>query len=124
MEPGVITSRLLTLMVTLPCDHSYYRQLEPGYQKKFRDGIRKAPEVKQGLYLSNSKPDADIWLQAVDQNSTGQWLTYQYNSSCTILQRNRCIECTLRAMESVEAYAVKIIPGRLQGEELETDPHP
>ena len=113
------SSSLLQLLVSSPCEHDYYRELESDYTRYLVDDARR--ELGYGLDLRERAHFSELWIQAVDQNPVGQWLAYQKENGA-ILQRECCMECAMRAtVDSQKAdinieHPIYIIPGRLKGE--------
>ena len=124
---GDTSKELAELFVTKPCDHHYYEEYLP--EEYHFENIS---SVRQGLWLAgrqDERPSTEIWLQAVDQNTLGQWIAFQTfgGEDClTILQRECCIACAIRLVEELlKAYgsnpyvSIRIIHGRYSEEEMD-----
>ena len=145
-SPGIISSALAGLYVTIDCDHRYYDAMTVNNihtshdDDRWRIGNKEVAanlekqgscpyEPKQGLFLAGAEcpwPVPKLWLQAVDQNAPGQWLAYQQLGNRvypTVLQRGCCTACACKLVRSCKvdyrARVYRIIHGRLAGEDME-----
>ena len=138
-SPGTTSKALAGLYVTKACGHRYYDPAES--DELYVNALNEISELKktgtsitkQGLLLAgarNRPSTPALWLQAVDQNAPGQWLTYQdfgTEEYITVLQRGCCITCIFeRIWLSVrngslwgdKCRDIRIIHGRLTGEDM------
>ena len=135
-KPGSASRALKNLRVTTACEHHYYDSLSIS---KFLGPHAGSCRVLCGLGLSSPttrQPDTELWLNAVDRNSLGQWLGIQgfgqFDGPPAILQRNCCLACLLQRIarctneeeDSAQSFDMfypmfRIIHGNLPDEVME-----
>lgn len=100
---GILDDDLSTALITKSCAHSYYAQIleEQGTNPtiSFRQGL----DLDKGYSGMFSSSGCTIFLQAVDQNPAGQWISVHSGQALSrtcgqfslILQRHMCTACTI-----------------------------
>ncbi len=130
--PRDILRGLADLLVTTPCSHSYYDELN--LDTLILHGVFKGAIIHQGILFSSDysrSTQPEIWLQSVDQNPVAQWLATQpfgdHPRILTIIQRDCCMACVFKRIDEElieliagdsEPWIVRIANGRLPGEDM------
>ncbi|KAL8767258.1 MAG: hypothetical protein Q9209_006184 [Squamulea sp. 1 TL-2023] len=140
-QPDFRDDVFIQAWITKDCSHSYYAQAT------VEDWTDTGIVFNQGLDLDRVQPQAfsgsssglTIFLQAVDQNPSGQWISlhgrpdFATTNRCNLLlQRNMCTNCTIELIRGMYRSALEagnmglpgfniwyIIPARLRGEPMD-----
>ena len=147
IDPLAIAASISTLRITKDCEHSYYQpySFQTLPVASFGNGIqpRLVTVWQEGLSFESHRRERDrqwskldwggawfkAYTQTVDKSPAGQWVACQWtasrNPSMRILQKGRCLECTVSAfvqrsmMRYLPTSEFCIINGRLPGEPCE-----
>lgn len=130
--PGArdILRALSDVLVTTPCGHSYYGELDPDTLTHYQ--VFKRAITHQGIPVicdDTQHTELEVWLQSVDQNPVAQWLATQpisdrRDSTITVVQRDCCMACVFKRIDeeltqrSSRPQIVRIVNGRIAGEDM------